>query len=149
MVLERKKRDNSLINSIEPVIEGLGFSLVEFTSHSNRSNLTINTIIYSKNGVTIDDCSTVFKTIMPRIELLEDSRDINLEVSSPGITRNIKTVDEFEIFTGKKVKILKKNDSEWIHGSIESVNDNSVNLNNDKQTIAVSFENINKAKLEQ
>lgn len=149
MVLERKKRDNSLINSIEPVIEGLGFSLVEFTSHRNRSNLTINTIIYSKNGITIADCSTVFKTIMPRIELLEDSRDINLEVSSPGITRNIKTVDEFEIFTGKKVKILKKNDSEWIHGSIESVNDNSVNLNNDKQTIAVSFENINKAKLEQ
>ncbi len=148
MVLERKKRDNSLINSIEPVIEGLGFSLVEFISHRNRSNFTINTIIYSKNGVTIADCSTVFKTIMPRIELLEDSRDINLEVSSPGITRNIKTVDEFEIFLGKKVKILKKNDSEWIHGSIESVNDNSVNLNNDKQTIAVSFEDINKAKLE-
>ena len=148
MVLERKKRDNSLIDSIEPVIEGLGFSLVEFTSYRNRSNLTINTIIYGENGVTIADCSTVFKTIMPRIELLEDSRDINLEVSSPGITRNIKTVDEFEIFLGKKVKILKKNDSEWIHGSIESVSDNSVNLNNDKQTITVSFEDINKAKLE-
>ncbi len=148
MVLERKNRDNSLINSIEPVIEGLGFSLVEFTSHRSRSNLTVNTIIYSKNGVTIDDCSTVFKTIMPRIEVLEDSRDVNLEVSSPGITRNIKTADEFEIFLGKKVRILKKNDSEWIHGSIESVNDNSVNLNVDKQTVAVSFEDINKAKLE-
>jgi ribosome maturation factor RimP len=148
MVLERKNRDNSLINSIEPVIEGLGFLLVEFTSHRNRSNLTINIIIYSKNGVTIDDCSTVFKTIMPRIELIEDSRDINLEVSSPGITRNIKTVDEFEIFLGKKVRILKKDDSEWIHGSIESVNDNSVNLNIKEQIIAVSFIDINKAKLE-
>ena len=148
MVLERKNRDNSLINSIEPVIEGLGFSLVEFTSHRSRSNLTVHTIIYSKNGVTIDDCSTVFKTIMPRIEVLEDSRDVNLEVSSPGITRNIKTVDEFEIFLGKKVRILKKNDSEWIHGSIESVNDNSVNLNIDKQTVDVSFADINKAKLE-
>jgi len=148
MVLERKNRDNSLINSIEPVIEGLGFSLVEFTSHRSRSNLTVNTIIYSKSGVTLDDCSTVFKTIMPRIEVLEDSRDVNLEVSSPGITRNIKTVDEFDIFLGKKVRILKKNDSEWIHGTIESVNDNSVNLNNYKQTVTVSFADINKAKLE-
>ena len=148
MVLERKNRDNSLINSIEPVIEGLGFSLVEFSSHRNRSNLTVNAIIYSKSGVSIADCSTVFKTIMPRIELLEDSRDVSLEVSSPGITRNIKTVDEFEIFLGKRVRILKKDESEWIHGFIESVNDNSVNLNIDKQTIAVSFADINKAKLE-
>ena len=148
MVLERKSRDSSLINSIEPVIEGMGFSLVEFTSHRNRSNLTVHTIIYSKSGVTIDDCSNVFKTIMPRIELLEDSRDINLEVSSPGITRNIKSVDEFEIFLGKKVRILRKNDSEWIHGSIESVGDNNLNLNNGKQTTTVSFADINKAKLE-
>ena len=85
---------------------------------------------------------------MPRIELLEDSRDVNLEVSSPGITRNIKTVDEFDIFLGRKVRILKRDDSEWIHGSIESVDDNSVKLNNGKQTVSVSFPDINKAKLE-
>lgn len=146
--MERKNRDSSLYNSIEPVIEGLGFSLVEFTSHRNRYNLTVNTIIYSKSGVTIDDCSKVFKTIMPRIELLEDSRDVNLEVSSPGTSRNIKTVDEFDIFLGRKVRILKRDDSEWIHGSIESVDDNSVNLNNGKQTVNVGFADINKAKLE-
>ena len=148
MVLEKKKRDNSLINSIEPVIEGLGFSLVEFTSHRNRSNLTVNTVIYKESGVNLADCSTVYKTILPRIEVLEDSRDVNLEVSSPGISRNIKTVDEFDIFLGRKVRILKRDDSEWIHGSIESVDDNSVKLNNGKQTVSVSFPDINKAKLE-
>ncbi len=148
MVLERKNRDNSLINSIEPVINGLGFSLVEFNSHRSRSNLTVNAIIYSESGVDLADCSTVYKTILPRIELLEDSRDVNLEVSSPGISRNIKTIDEFNIFLGRKVRILKRDDSEWIHGSIESVDANSVNLNNGKQTISVSFADINKAKLE-
>lgn len=148
MVLERKNRDNSLINSIEPVINGLGFSLVEFNSHRSRSNLTVNAIIYSESGVDLADCSTVYKTILPRIELLEDSRDVNLEVSSPGISRNIKTIDEFNIFLGRKVRILKRDDSEWIHGSIESVDDNSVNLNNGKQTISVSYADINKAKLE-
>ena len=146
--MERKNRDNSLINSIEPVIKGMGFSLVEFTSHRNRSNLTVNTIIYKESGVNLDDCSSVYKTILPRIELLEDSRSVNLEVSSPGLSRNIKTVDEFEIFTSRKVKILKHNDSEWIHGSIESVDDNSVNLNKSNQTFTVGFADINKAKLE-
>ncbi|MCK5673151.1 MAG: hypothetical protein KAH95_07230 [Spirochaetales bacterium] len=146
--MERKKRDNSLIKSIEPVIEGLGFSLVELTSHRNRLNITVNAIIYSEAGVNLADCSAVYKTILPRIELLEDSRNVNLEISSPGITRNIKAVDEFSFFIGRKVKILKYNDSEWIHGSIESVSDIHVNLNHDKQTVTVSFIDINKAKLE-
>ncbi len=146
--MERKNRDNSLIKSIEPVINGLGFSLVEFSSHRNRSNLTINTIIYKNSGVNLADCSTVYKTILPRIELLEDSRSVNLEVSSPGLSRNIKTADEFEIFIGRKVRVLKKDDSEWIHGSIDSVDNNSVNLNIGKDTLDVNFADINKAKLE-
>lgn len=146
--LERKNRENSLINSIEPVIKGLGFSLVEFSSHRNRSNLTVNTIIYKDSGINLADCSIVHKTILPRIELLEDSRSVNLEVSSPGLSRNIKTSDEFEIFIGRKVRILKKDDSEWIHGSIDSVDNNSVNLNKSKETTNVIFADINKAKLE-
>jgi len=146
--LERKNRENSLVNSIEPVVNGLGFSLVEFSSHRNRSNLTINVIIYKESGVNLADCSTVYKTILPRIELVEDTRSVNLEVSSPGLSRNIKTVDEFEIFLGRKVRVLKKDDSEWIHGSIESIENNSVNLNVSKETVSVSFADINKAKLQ-
>lgn len=148
MILERKNKDNSLIKSIEQVIEGLGFSLVEFTSHKSRSNLAVNLIIYNEAGVNLDDCSKIYKTILPRIEVLEDSRDVNLEVSSPGITRNIKTVDEFAIFLGRKVRILKRNSTEWIHGSIESVSDSSVNVNYNKQTFSICFVDINKAKLE-
>ncbi len=146
--MERKNRENSLVNSIEPVVNGLGFSLVEFSSHRNRSNLTINVIIYKESGVNLADCSTVYKTILPRIELVEDTRSVNLEVSSPGLSRNIKTVDEFEIFLGRKVRVLKKDDSEWIHGSIESIENNSVNLNVSKETVSVSFADINKAKLQ-
>lgn len=146
--LERKNTDNSLINSIEPVVKGLGFSLVEFTSHRNRSNLTVNAVIYRESGVNLADCSTVHKTILPRIELLEDSRSVNLEVSSPGLSRNIKTVDEFEIFMGRKVRVLKKDDSEWIHGSINSVDNNSVYIKIGKETVYVNFADINKAKLE-
>ena len=146
--MEQKNRDNSLINEIEPVVEGLGFSLVEFSSHRNRSNLTVNAIIYSKNGVGLEECSRVYKTILPRIELLEDTRNINLEVSSPGLSRNIKFIEEFGIFVGKRVKILKKDESGWIHGRIISVDNNSVKINEDKNAITVSFEDINKAKLE-
>ena len=146
--MERKNRDNSLINEIEPVVLGLGFSLVEFSSHRNRSNLTVNAIIYNQNGVGLDECTKVYKTILPRIELLEDTRNINLEVSSPGISRNIKYIEEFEIFIGKSVKILKKDVSDWIHGRIISVDNNSVKINVDKNAMSVSFEDINKAKLE-
>ncbi|MDA3938975.1 MAG: hypothetical protein PF693_06680 [Spirochaetia bacterium] len=146
--MERKNRENSLINSIEPVVKGLGFSLVEFSSHRNRSNLTVNAIIYRESGVNLADCSSVYKTILPRIELIEDSRSVNLEVSSPGLSRNIKSVDEFAVFLGRKVRVLKKDGSEWIHGSIESVDNNSVKLNVSKEAVSVNYADINKAKLE-
>jgi ribosome maturation factor RimP len=146
--LERKNRDNSLTNSIEPVIESMGFSLVELTSHRNRSNLTVNIIIYSPKGITLTDCSNVYKTVLPRIEVIEDSRDVNLEVSSPGLSRNIKTFEEFGVFIGRKVRILKTNDSEWIHGTIELVDNNGLKIIDSKKESLINFADINKAKLE-
>ncbi|MCF6335405.1 MAG: ribosome assembly cofactor RimP [Spirochaetales bacterium] len=146
--MDQRNRDSNLLNSIEPVVEGLGFYVVEFTSRKSRSGLSVNVIIYRDSGINMADCTAVYKTILPRIEMLEDSRDVHLEVSSPGISRNIKTTDEFKIFLGRKVKILNKNDSEWIHGMIDFVDNNSVNLNIDNGKVEISFEDINKAKLE-
>ncbi len=113
------KEQNSHIQSIiAPVTEAMGYTIVELTSAKVSDDLHIHLIIHSSEGIGIDDCSKVHRTIQKRIETLQEDRYFYLEVSSPGITRNFKSANEFAVFKGKSVRILLENESEWIKGII-------------------------------
>ena len=133
---------------MENLVKNLGFSVVEVNSSSNRNRLKINIIIYSGKGVKIDDCSTVHKTIFPRLEVLYDKFDVYLEVSSPGIERSFKDAREFLIFQGKNVKIMDGERNDWDHGVIESVEDDSVNIKIGDTVRNIKYYNIHKCKLD-
>ncbi len=140
--------ESKLLGEIQPVVEGQGYYLVDFTSGRNDGNLHVSIVIYKEDGITLDDCTRVHKTIFPRIELLEDARNIHLEVSSPGISRNIRHSNEFSVFIGKNVRILTEDDSEWIYGKITSTDKVSISLLTKDGTMNFTYSNIKKAKLE-
>lgn len=141
-------KESKLLNEIQPVIEGQGYSLVDFTSGRNNRKLQVSVVIYKEDGITLDDCTRVHKTISPRIELLEDIRNIHIEVSSPGISRNIRHSNEFPVFIGKNVRILTEGDSEWIYGKITSADKVSISLLTKDGTLNFAYSDIKKAKLE-
>ena len=126
----------------------MGFSVVEINSSTNRNRFKINIIIYAENGVKIDDCTKVHKTIFPRLELIYDKFDVYLEISSPGIERTFKDAREFKVFTGKSVKIMYGESNDWEAGVIESVSIDSVILAFDKYNKNIKFNDIHKCKLD-
>lgn len=140
--------DNILYRELKPIINGLGYEIVDFNSRQKEGNLSLSISIYKSEGITIDDCATVHRTVYPRIELLEDVADINLQISSPGSTRKIKSIDEFRIFSGKNVGVLTYDDTEWIHGRIESVGNGSLEIGTKEGTVSIDYSDIKKAKLE-
>lgn len=71
-----------------------------------------------------------------------------MEVASPGISRNLKDNSEFEIFRGRGIRLLKKDDNEWIAGLIEGVSAESVTLKQKEAMVEVPFDDIRKAKLD-
>ena len=54
--------------------------------------------------------------------------DISMEMCSPGIERTLRNAAEFEIFTGREVRVWDKNVNDWVCGKIKSSDKNQVTL---------------------
>ena len=141
---------------ISPVVEGLGFSIVELTAANRQDGIHISLVIYSPSGVSVKDCERVHRLAAARAEVASDTRDVYFEVSSPGINRNIKNADEFGVFTGRRVKILCDGKSEWLHGVIMSADAQNVVIEsvetienkNERTENKIPYSQIKKAKLD-
>ncbi|MBB6478819.1 hypothetical protein [Spirochaeta isovalerica] len=144
----KKESDNKLLEDVEAIVNNLGFSVVEMNSSTNRNRLKINMVINSPEGVKIEDCSTVHKTVFPRLEVIYDSFDVYLEVSSPGIERSFKDAREFEIFKGRAVKIMHSGHNDWDLGLIESTENDEVTVVIEGVAKKIKYSDIHKCKLD-
>lgn len=146
------EKDNKIYEITDPIAESLGYKIVEIQSKNLNDDLYISIVIYSPNGISIDDCSRLHKTLQGRIETFTEDQDIYIEVSSPGINRNIKSAGEFAVFKGKKIKLLLENQAEWQVFIIKETDNNCVTLeiaeNDSDETVKIKYSDIRKAKLE-
>ena len=140
--------ENHIYSIVAPVVEAMGYTIVELTSATVSEDLHIHLIIYSAEGIGIEDCSKVHKTIQKRIETLNEDRYFYLEVSSPGITRNFKSANEFSVFSGRPVKILLENESEWLKGKIGNSTGTEVEIQTSGGLEKIPYSKIKKAKLD-
>lgn len=145
--MDWKIDQSELYTELEPVIRGMGYSLVELSRQATKGRLQIRAVIYHYNGIGLADCELVHKTILPRLELLEESEDIYLEVTSPGVTRKIKNGTEFAVFIDRPVRILLQDADDWLNGTILGANENEVQLRTEQGEIAITLSDIKKAKL--
>ncbi|MFO7848825.1 MAG: ribosome maturation factor RimP [Spirochaetia bacterium] len=138
--------DSKLYLDLEPIVKGMGYSIVELAVKETKFGLQVRAVIYHYSGVGVKDCETVYRAIMPRIEMLEETENVNLEVTSPGITRNIKNAAEFSVFIDRAVRILLESE-EWITGYIVGANPDTVTLQTEENMTEIPVSDIRKAKL--
>jgi len=131
----------------EPLISGLGYSIVELNVFRKQSSWQIKLVITSPAGVGIADCSKVHKSLLPRLEAVLATEDMYVEVASPGLDRIFKNAAEFSVFNGKQVKVWNTDVSDWIQGKIILSDSSSVRLETDKGEIDIPYIKIAKAKL--
>ncbi|MFQ3621283.1 MAG: ribosome maturation factor RimP [Spirochaetales bacterium] len=142
-----KDLDAEILADIEPVLQGMGYGVVEVHTVMQKSGLKVYIVITKKGGVNIDDTTEVLQLLKPRIQILTDSPDIYLEVSSPGIDRIIKSTREYRVFLGRGIKILIEKE-QWIGGILQGVEENRLLLKNKDKEFSIPFEKIKKAKLD-
>ncbi len=116
------------LESTVAIIQEMGYGVVEAQLRQVKRSIQVSLFITRSEGVGLDDCTKVYRTVMPRLEVLLDSRDINLEVSSPGISRNIKYFREFSLFTGAKIKVMAEGTNDWVTGVLESADEKEIVL---------------------
>jgi len=154
---ESKKPDDVLFFSLEPVVRGLGMALIELNVFhgkargGNPPGAQVRLVVYRDGLTGVDDCSRVHRGVLPRLELAFPGQDIYLEVSSPGIDRNIKDGSEFLHYVNKGVKCYRTDISDWTTGILTAVDGEKIALRLDSGEtpgeIELPYEVIAKAKL--
>jgi len=84
--------------------EGLELVDVEFGGPGGRQTLRL--FIDKEGGVSLDDCTSVSRAVSAALDV-EDPIDgaYDLEVSSPGLDRPLRTPEHFQKYAGERVKV--------------------------------------------
>ena len=145
--------DEALYHSLEPVIRGLDMSLIELCVFrrkgrgGNPGSVQVKAVVYRKGITGVEDCSRAHRGILPRLELAFPEQDIYLEVSSPGIDRNIKDGSEFVHFIGRGVKCYRTDISDWTAGVLCAADEKGIVLRAEEGETTLPYEIIAKARL--
>ncbi len=92
--------------AIAPVVENLGYSIWDLEYVKEGADYFLRVTIDSPNGITIDDCETVHRAIDPVLDEADPIEGAyHLEVSSPGIERDLRTDEHFQASAGERVEI--------------------------------------------
>jgi ribosome maturation factor RimP len=145
---DTEKRETSLKESLEAVINGLGFRLIELAVSRHRESVQIRAVIYNGGSIGTDDCSKAHRAIMPRLELAFEGQDIYMEVSSPGIDRLIKDGAEFANYKGRGVRCYRADISDWTAGILESADEKGIIIKTKEGDVRIDFDIIAKARLD-
>ena len=97
---------DNIKKQISTAIKDLGVALYDVVSLKENQQDIIRVYIVSKDGVTLDKCVEVTRVISPLLDVYEPmSGKYNLEVSTPGIERKLKTLEHFKYSIDELVKI--------------------------------------------
>jgi ribosome maturation factor RimP len=140
-----------LIALIEPVLARLGYELVELEYAARRSQAVVRVFIDRPGSVGLDDCERASRAIAALLDV-EDPVPVAyaLEVSSPGFDRVLRTPAHFERFAGSRVFVELKAPRAGRRrytGTLQAVRDVGIELEVDRQTVAIAFAEIGKARL--
>lgn len=133
-----------------PLVEGMGCRLVELAISPAKTTVKITAVIAPEEpgeAIGVDDCARVHRVLLPRLKALLGKDDVAMELTSPGVNRNIKNAAEFELFTGRLVRVWDKRRSDWVGGKIARSGESSVTLQGeDGEELTVPLVEIAKAK---
>ncbi|PLX65780.1 MAG: ribosome maturation factor [Denitrovibrio sp.] len=110
------KRSNKYItDKIRPYIlkalEEKGLDLFELTLRSERGGVVLRITIDKPEGPGIEDCTIASRAVSEFLDSDESNIPFdryNLEVSTPGLERPLRSESDFKRFIGKKCKITNR-----------------------------------------
>ncbi len=152
-VLKMNDIEESLFQALNEIVEKKDMKVVNISIGGLAKSPSIQIIIDSIQGISLDDCSFVSKLTDDIIKVNGYyADDYNLEVSSPGINRQLFTLDDFRLYENSMVKIkLKKpvNNRKNILGIIKNIKNENIIINIEQEEIEIEFKNIKKANIKE
>jgi ribosome maturation factor RimP len=151
---EREKIEQKTKDLIKDIVEEQGLRLFDVEYRPEGRGWTLRVIVDKFGGVNIGDLERLSRTISPLLDV-EDyiPHSYNLEVTSPGLTRELKKPEHFAFFIGRLIKVITKEPIEGKRefvGFIEDIDQGilKVKLRKEEKIIHIPLSAIAKARLE-
>ncbi|KEQ16948.1 ribosome maturation factor RimP [Endozoicomonas numazuensis] len=139
---------------IRPVIESLGYQLwgIEFKSQGKNSMLRIYIDTLEKDkGIQLEDCEVVSRQISGVLDVEDPiTEEYTLEVSSPGVDRQLFSLEQYVAWAGAEVNVRLRIPFEGrrrYKGIVKGVEDQDVVLIVDDHELLLPIESIDKAQV--
>ncbi len=136
----------------ESLLPAMGLELFDIQFRREGHGWVLRLVVDRQEGVTLDDCSRVSRETSDFLDV-EDIIDhpYHLEVSSPGLERPLRTVEECRRHLGKKARIKLKEEVDSMRviiGELQAVEEDEISvLSEEGQTYTLDWNNIQKARL--
>jgi ribosome maturation factor RimP len=144
---------NRLLGLLEPVLAGLGYELIELEFSPASSRALVRLYIDRVDGVPValDDCEKASHAVGKVLDAQDPiEREYQLEVSSPGFDRPLRTEAHFARFVGSEAKIELKEPQDGrrrFRGRLGPVVDGQVMIEVDQREWKLPLAGISKARL--
>jgi len=116
-----------VVSVVEPVVSGLGYSLVGAEFGQAENGQTLRVYIDKPEGIVMEDCAKVSRQLNAVLDVEEPIKSAYLlEVSSPGVDRPLFTEAQFAEQIGEQVKVRMTdgvNGRRNFKGQLVAVND--------------------------
>ena len=148
--MEKEKIAEKVENLIMPNVSELGLELVDVEYIQDGAYFFLRVYVEKLEGdISLEDCAALSNAIEERVDAVIEDKFF-LEVSSPGLERPLKKIEDYERFKGEKAKLLLKNkidDTRNIVGYLVIAENGIIYLDIDGLIHEINFEEIKKANL--
>lgn len=139
---------------VSPILWALGLELIDVVCVGQGARSIVRVYIDKPGGVTVDDCGRAHLAISPALDVADPfPHAYTLEVSSPGLDRAFKRLQDYRRALGKPVslKLRQPIDGQWrVAGVLTEVNEQEVTVVvNDpraERTLSLRFDSIAEAR---
>ncbi len=139
---------------VSPILWALGLELVDVVCVGQGPRLVVRVYIDKPDGVTVEDCGRAHLAISPALDVADPfPHAYTLEVSSPGLDRAFRRIQDYRRAVGKQVsvKLRQPTDGQWrVVGLLTEVNEQGVTVvvsdPRPERTVILGFDSIAEAR---
>ena len=140
--------NEQLAHIATPMATSYGVEIVEIQHSYQHAHLHVYMVVYAQNGVSSEQCAALHRALLPRLKVHLAQPHIMLQVSSPGSTRQLKSLREFSLFCGRRLEVLLPGHSEWIPMRLMQVEGEQLLFQAGAAPRRLSYHAISKARLD-
>ena len=134
--------------AVLPIAQQMGYRIWDVTYSKVGADYHLEITIDNDRGINIEDCERVHRAIDPILDEVDPIEDFYyLEVSSPGIERELRTEEHIELSRGARVEArlyAAEDGKKSVIGTLVGLSNGDVVIECDGGEVRLSRQNVSK-----